>query len=246
VLDIGPLLLIPPPPAIIRPAPAALLRYDNNPVKALLPGLTPVVASRPLQLTYVTNVTSTSTSATLDFGNVNFPRAGLAIVAYTHRSGTARTLNSLSIGGTNGSIQLNHSVTSGTTVVAFVTRQVSSGNNNITAVRASTLGTSPQTTVGVWVLTGNNSDTVTDTDTGNSSGATSLALSALTINAGGVAVMAVVHATGSSNTTWTNATERYDVGTGNTHSGADASAAATFTASWSGSQACAAAGVAFR
>jgi len=158
-----------------------------------------------LDLTYIGSDASTSDASSYDHGNFSAASAGLMVVVQGGgRDALARTVSSISIGGSNGTLI---TPSSGDQVASIAYREVSAGNNNVTVVYNST---AERDAVNVYLITGYTSATPSDSAASTTgSGSESSRAMAMTIPAGGVAVYGVVSAnTGA--ISWDNATEDYD------------------------------------
>lgn len=162
-------------------------------------------AAAAITLTYINTLSTATNGTTINLGDIDVPTAGLLIAAVSgFTSGGTTTINSVSLGGTNGTLHANNSGSSCPTCIA--TRQVSSGNNNVTIVFSAL---ALNVACDLYVLTGNISDTPTDTESFDTTGTTSR-VNTLDLPANSVAVYTVIHAD-ASNTVWSSATERSDI-----------------------------------
>lgn len=160
----------------------------------------------PVTATYVGQGTSTSTGTTINFGSFNVPTNGLVVVIATVISDGAGTIGSVSIGGTNGAIA--YSTPSGNWRRAIATREVTSGNRNVTVNLTGAQGTANTHSVEVWVLTNYLSTTPVSTNSAIDNSVASHQI-ALDIPAGGVALYSAIHAN-ANNTVWSSAGENAD------------------------------------
>lgn len=189
-----------------------------------------------VSVTYLTTLTSTaSQSASYNFGNVTVPSDGLVVVVASVRSNiTTRSINTISIGGTNGTIHAS----SGTSVnhsIALGSREVAAGDRNITITIS---GSCLNGVANVYLVTGHKSATPVDADiayyTTEQTGTLVLDYAA----ANGVGVYGLHRDSSGNSPTWTDATRDYVsfIGTGTrssanrTASGAGVSQSITFTA----------------
>jgi hypothetical protein len=213
---------------------------------AMLPGLAPWVAtSTGPKLTYIGSNSSSANSGTYNFGNFTAPTAGLMIVAAVGDSGSNRTVSSISIGGSNGTLHVNPSLE---TCPGIASRVVSAGTN---AVSVTFSGSVSRAACFVWLLTGYESAAAVATASGGSnSSATSATVTLSSILAGGVAIYV---AAAPASLSWGTATQRDNLNmeSGAFASGADKTATSRLTsdsevASWSTSGNAGAAGVSWR
>jgi hypothetical protein len=213
---------------------------------AMLPGLAPWVSSvaAPV-LTYIGSASSSGNNTTYNFGNFTAPTAGLMIVAAVGDSGSSRTVSSISIGGSNGTLHVNPSLE---TCPGIASRVVSAG---VQSVSATFSGGVSRAACFVWLLTGYSSATPTATASGGSnSSATSATVTLSSILARGVAIYV---AAAPASISWGTATRRDNLNmeSGVFASGADKTAASNLTsdsevASWSTSGNAGAAGASWR
>lgn len=189
-LDLPPPLWTPPKPAIIRPAEHSLLKpgafrpatsAERNAIvvdlvrtrritaqearKALL--FVPVGfvnVTQPPTITYIGSGQSTSNASSFNYGNFTAASAGLMVVAVVGTTSAARTVSTVSIGGTNGTIHKSWSGSPTTVVGSIASRAVSSGANNVTVTTSGAIGASQQFNVHVYLLTGYASATPVATD----------------------------------------------------------------------------------
>jgi hypothetical protein len=233
-----PPLWTPPRPAIIR---AGRIERAPLPIAAMLPGMVPIIAGAAagggaLTLTYIGQATSTTDLTTYDFGNFNAPAAGLMIVAFEARGSGSRTVSSVSIGGTNGTI--HNSNASAPEKWALASRAVSAGNNNVTVTLSGSNGSSSTLGVGVWLLENYASATPIGSDGNRATSGTGNS-TAFNYDAGSFGVYGVFHNNNNA-TSWSSATSRFDanVGGGRISFADKFSASAitphTETASWTG------------
>jgi len=127
---------------------AAEIRYriTNSGVQKIWLDYDPIP---PIVPTTLLSTTSTVTTASLSLGNVTAAAGGVILVVATISSNASRSISSISIGGTNGTLE---ATTAGDHAAAFASRSVSSGTHDITVVRSSTLGSNPAMGVTVYLL----------------------------------------------------------------------------------------------
>jgi hypothetical protein len=162
-----------------------------------------------LAITHIGNAESGTDGTVFDYGNFNAPEAGLMVVVLSGYNTTAPTISSVSIGGTNGTVHVQASGHQRVTL-GIATREVSSGNQNVTVTFGST---SVISRVSVYLLTGYDSATPTDTDFQYLDGVTSRTAT-LDFPADGIAVYGFQHQSNTT-TSWGAASEDYDVNTEN-------------------------------
>lgn len=160
-----------------------------------------------LAITHIGNAESGTDGTVFDFGNFNAPSAGLMVVVAAGYNTTTPTVSSVSIGGTNGIIQIEASGHARVTQL-IATRAVSSGNQNVTV----TFGSSSLISrVSVYLLTGHDSETPSDTYFNYGGSVTNLTAT-LDFPTDGIAVYGFQHQSVST-TSWGAASEDYDVNT---------------------------------
>lgn len=103
---------------------------------------------KPPKLTFIGSG-SVSGSATLNLGTIVVPHAGLVIVSTGGIAGSGRTISTVSIGGTNGTI---HNQWDGGSWVphGFASRAVAAGSHNVTVTFSASMN---QAGAAVYVLT---------------------------------------------------------------------------------------------
>jgi hypothetical protein len=151
------------------------------------------------------------------------------------RGTTGRTISTVSIGGTNGTIHYQGD-TSGFSNAGVASRVVSSGNNNVTVTWS---GGVTSCAVFVWLITGYNSATPTDGEATSSGTAGTSLTATFDIPASGTAVYVNTHNNANA-TGWSSATEQDDLTAEAQYAGADIDTATVLTAhvetaSWTGS-----------
>lgn len=153
----------------------------------------------PLTATYINSATLTTDLTTYDFGNFDVGAGGLVVVAVAAHAGGTRSVSSVSIGGTNGTVVVT---TSGVKPCGIASR-VASGTINVSVTfSAGCLNAS----VAVWVLGNVQSTTANDFDQASSGTADNTSVAAtLDIPAGGVAIFAHAHSN-SNAASWSSAT----------------------------------------
>lgn len=196
-------------PRIYRPAFADLARYGKDPALAHI--LCPPIGwntTGPLTLTYISQATNSTDQTTYNFGDFSIPRAGLVIVAAVLRSGSnARTVSSVSIGGTNGSIHDTNA--SDQQKRATASRVVSAGNNNVTVTLSGSNGSNAIAAVGVWLLENYSSATPVGSSGDLANSAITSIDAVFNYSAGGVGVYGHYHNNNSA-TGWSTANDQYD------------------------------------
>ncbi|MGD9739420.1 MAG: hypothetical protein AB7O56_09550 [Bauldia sp.] len=172
---------------------------------------TPPVAWRivpPATLTFIGSDSATGSSAP-SFGSFAIPDSGLMIAAVVGTRNTTNnvTLNSISLGGSAGTIAVARSGVSGNEFGGIAYRQVSAGSRSVSASFNLTMD-NPRCFV--WLLTANASDTpvAVDMQIGSGSDGRSATLDGLS---GGVAVYAALWRSSSANIAFTGATERAEI-----------------------------------
>jgi hypothetical protein len=144
---------------------------------------------RPV-LAWLGLATSTADGATQNFGNFNAPRAGLMIVGTwgRHTDGAGRTISSVDIGGSGGTIHVNPAGASNPVCIA--SRLVAPGNQNVTVGFSAIV---QRAAAAVWLLTHHASAAPVDVDgTNNGANATSIAAT-LDLKKNGIAVFMNFH-----------------------------------------------------
>jgi hypothetical protein len=192
-----------------------------------------------LTLTFINNATDVTDQTTYNFGNFTAASGGLMIVVFVAQGNQSRTVSSVSIGGTNGTI--HNSNASLNRKYAIASRVVSSGANNVSVTLSGNNGTTPKAAVGVWLLTGYSSATPVATGADTHGTGSSINTISLNTSAGGVAVFGSFNGNNEA-ITWSSATERYDANLSNSNvSFADLSPTAaetphSQTADWASSE----------
>lgn len=162
-IDLAPPAIIAPSPKLWTPSAPFIIRAsedDHSAVKAM-PFLSAIAggarrSSVGINLQFLTLLGNSADQTIYDFGNVNFPSAGLAIVASATRASVSRSTSSVSIGGSNGTLTANFGAALSTGCIAY--REVSAGNNNITITYS---GSTLRCGAAVWLLTDYTSATPT-------------------------------------------------------------------------------------
>lgn len=173
-----------------------------------LVGLPPFRKFGP-SLTYIGSVADASDLTTYNFGNFAIPRDGLVVVGAVGRNpaGT-RTIGSVSIGGTNGSIYVNPSGSFNPN--GFAGRSVSAGTHNVSVTFS---GAMLRASCHVWLLENLLSTTPVDTDgINNNTTGTSYSLTA-DISADGFALYVGMKTDITEGVAFSSATGRYDAAT---------------------------------
>lgn len=172
-------------------------------------------------LTYIGSASSIADATTYDFGNFTAASAGLMIVTANAQGLTGTTTDTISIGGSNGTVHLGTYGAAG-----MGSRRVAAGAHNVTV----TFGAERQRAgCGVWLLTGNLSDAPYDTVENFQTSVTSVQ-AILDVLKDGVVLFTGTHAV-AEGTAWSAATERYDSNPEGTMqmTGADATISASTT-----------------
>lgn len=163
--------------------------------------------------TYVGGATSTANSTTYDFGSFTIPRDGMVVVVFTAMGSDARTVSSVSIGGTNGTIDASN--TSANSKAAIAHRRVAAGSHNVSVTLSGVNGSVDEfgtgAGVGVYVLTGQASDTPNDTDVAAETDTAQSRTVTVDIADHGVAIFGGMFGK-NVGTAWSSATEDADTG----------------------------------
>lgn len=101
-------------------------------------------------------VITTDGLTTFDFGSFTIPSDGLMIPVFLSIGDQTRSVSSVSIGGTNGTIQ--ETPVGSNWKRAIASRRVSAGSHNVTVTLSGNSGNGTHA-VGVFLLNGNKSDT---------------------------------------------------------------------------------------
>lgn len=101
--------------------------------------------------TFLGGVGNNTNSSSISFGNFVAPTGGLLVVLATCFGADNRHTDSVSIGGTNGTLHLSNGVS--TRKVAIASRVVAAGTHNVTMVIGGANGSSPRNFCGCWLLT---------------------------------------------------------------------------------------------
>lgn len=143
-IDLPPVkFCLPPKPAIIRRVASDL---------AVLPGIVPVNVGSPLTLDWIGQLGSTTSGLTTTaFGSLTLPNDALAIVAFFGLGTNSQTCNSISIGGTNGTLHAANGSAS-TRKWGLASRLVSAGSIAISVTLSGSNGSAASLSVGVWAL----------------------------------------------------------------------------------------------
>ncbi len=115
-----------------------------------------------LTLQYISSAASTADQTTYDFGNFSAGSDGLMIVVTGGRAATDRTVSSVSIGGTNGTIHVTSNANGNALVIA--SRVVSAGSQDVSVTFSAGV---LRAWCSVYLLTGYSSTTPADTDAAN-------------------------------------------------------------------------------
>lgn len=159
-------------------------------------------------LTYITTGSSSADQTTYNaIASCSAATDGLMIVGVAGTASASRTVSSLSIGGTNGTIHVNPSGDAGPS--AIVSRAVTAGAQSINVTFS---GGVSRAAVSCWLLTGYASATPDDTDGQNVNDANTSHSATLDLAANGIAVfVAVRNNSTAGGSSWSSATERSDV-----------------------------------
>lgn len=207
-------------PAIIRPG-DDIIAHQRREARRLgmLPGMVPAIGGGGPRLTYLGLLTLNGTQTTYSLGSVSAPRAGLLIVGAGSLSGGSinRTLSSISIGGSAGTLHTSSGSVSQPTGMA--SRLVGAGSQAIAVTFSGS--TTAGAAAAVWLLEGYASATPTASATSADNTSNTSESVTLAFPAGGAGAFFHFH-WGDTTTTWTNATEDVDQTFGNFGGGASA------------------------
>lgn len=156
--------------------------------------------------TYIGQATSTANQTTYNFGDFNAATAGLMIVRVLSTGAANVTLNSVSIGGSNGALYETNGSSSNFRW-GIAAREVSSGNNNV-SVTFSGNASGRAHVVGVGLLTGYQDAVPYDTF-GLTNATSSTGVFTYDAPADAVALFGI-QSGGSKSWAWSSATEEYD------------------------------------
>lgn len=190
---------------ILRPTLDDLARYAGDPRLAPTLGLI-VGYSRSFfnpTLTFINSATTTNDSTTYNPGDFTAASDGVMIVIFGANGSNSRTVSSLSIGGTNGTL-----ITGTTSVLklAIGYRAVTAGAQTVTITLSATNGSNSSIGITVWLLTGYASATAHDSDAPASQTTVATVTATLDLPSGGIALFANVrNSTGA--TGWTSAND---------------------------------------
>lgn len=195
-------------------------------------------ARSDIALTYIGSNQNTTDQTTYDFGNFVIPREGLVVVTAAARNGTttSKSVSSVSIGGTNGTLSgpisgaINHAG-------VIARRRVPAGTYNVTVTFSVSM---LRAAVDVWLIENNLTDTPLAHGSNNAASAMAVSTTAFEVPAGGIAIFQSWQGTtGSTSASWSTATERSDRSAEIVFTGADLTSLAgiashTETATFSG------------
>lgn len=154
-------------------------------------------------LTFINAASSASNLTTYNFGNFTASAAGLMVVGAAGRAGSSRSISTVSIGGSAGSIVENTG--SNWNVAVIATRQVSAGAQAVSVTFSAAM---ENAACCVWLIEncqGSPYDTADNTVAGSP-----LTVS-VDIPIGAVTVFYGMFDIGNNNINWSSATERQDV-----------------------------------
>lgn len=177
----------------------------------MIPGVTPLTREFPrVRATFLQSILATSTQATVGFGNVTAPKAGLMVMAYVGRASVAnRTITSVSIGGSTANV---HLASAASTDPHFIASRVVSSGANAISVTFNTTTTTANHAMGFWLLDNYASTAPTGTD-GQVLTASTVISTTFPASEGGIAVWGVRTLTTTGNT-FGSAETRVDSTTG--------------------------------
>lgn len=116
----------------------------------MLPGVTPAVPRSPIRKTWLGAATTSAGGSTINFGDFVAPKAGLLVTLLTCFGADNRNTDSVSIGGTNGTLHATNGTSTRKTAIA--SRLVAAGTHNVTAVLGGANGSSPRNYCGCWLI----------------------------------------------------------------------------------------------
>lgn len=121
----------------------------------MLPGIAPVAASSGgVSKLWLGSAANNSNASTLSFGNFVVPAGGGLLVALITSIGeSSRTVSSVSIGGSSGTLHATHGASS-FFKATVASRLVAAGTHNVSLVLSGNTGTWPRSFCGCWLLTG--------------------------------------------------------------------------------------------
>jgi hypothetical protein len=204
----------PTPTLTSTPTPTVTSTSTPTPTVTSTSTPTPTPSAVPPSNTFITGVTQTASSSSFTFSNVPIGGDGLIVVAISSKrnSNVVRNFAGATIGGSSATTVIagNGSFGGNTPVTAIVSRRMTGGATTAT-IAVSFDNTMDACSISVYRIQNNVSDTAHKTGVNaNGSSTTSVTLTSVTAGAIGVA-SACINDTGGGLTTWTNATERYDV-----------------------------------
>jgi len=172
----------------------------------MLPGIMLPTTRRGVRKQWLGSGVNDTNAATLSFGNFTVPAGGGLLVALITSIGAdSRTVSSVSIGGSSGTLHDTHGASS-FYKGAIASRLLAAGSHDVSLVLSGATGTLPRSFCGCWLLTGYASATPTFADCyygGNSS----LTIALTHDIPVGAAMLYGVTEISVSNPTWTAATE---------------------------------------
>lgn len=206
----------------------------------MIPGIRSAVAGTfdEFNVSYLGLASSSSSATTYDFGTFTLNKPGILVVGVLGNGSTTRTISSVSMGGSAGTIYAQYDSTQWVPH-GFAYRPLGGGAQNVSVTFS---GAMSQAFVAAWLVTGSRQTAPSAGGNGawGGGGVTSRSVS-FNIPANGVAMYIHFHANNNS-VTWSSATERADtaVGTVSRASAADKTVTAaisphTETVTWSGS-----------
>lgn len=117
----------------------------------MIPGIAPSIVGPRIRKTWLGAAASSDSGSTISFGNFVAPKGGLLVALLTVHGADSRTMSSVSIGGTNGTLDATHGASS-TRKAAIASRVVAAGTHAVTATLSGANGSSPRSYCGCWLL----------------------------------------------------------------------------------------------
>lgn len=182
----------------------------NTPTNTQTPTNTNTPTPSPLvsSVSYVTATGQDGNAQTYTFNNVSIGGAGLIVVGVHADISSPGSISSVSIGGTNGSIDIQR--TGNDTVVSgLASRRITGGTTaNISVTLSGNIGTGCY--ISVYRIQNNISDTVNKTASGDISSTTSGSANLTSLSANTCVISLITLQNTGSSMTWTGPTEDYD------------------------------------
>lgn len=207
-IDFAPPAILAPAPKLWTPAKPYIIRAsedDHEAVKAM-PFLSAIAGGARrrdnIRLRHIGGNGSTADQTTYDLGNFTIPEPGLVIVgaAGRHQS-TNRSVSSISIGGTNGT--LHAASAAGLNHLGIASRVVSAGDHNVSVTFS---GGTERAACYVWLLTNYNSATPAGSDANQTSSNVTTRTATFDIPARGFALYFHINRNSSGTPSWSSAT----------------------------------------